>query len=106
MKAKIAYQRAGIYFSLMLKAKAQKRRLWVWWRDHDSWIRANYEFEFEVRCGKYEYSNYTLTANDNGEGYLQRRLYNGIVGLKYYKLVAYFESSHGRLDRQLHILDY
>jgi len=106
LKAKVAYQKAGIYFSLMLEGKTQKRRFWIWWRDNDSWIRVRYYYSVGVRCGKEYWANPYITAYDDGNGKVNVRVYEGFVGLKYYDLEANFESSHGWVDHPLHIRDY
>ena len=59
VKLKCHYQRAGIYFSLMTKAKTQKRRLGIWWRDRRARTHLTYGFIYGVPVAQiYNYFHY------------------------------------------------
>jgi len=93
IKGQAQYQRAGIYYALVLKGKAQKRRAWIWWRNYSVQPSLGVHYYYEVRCGKTDYNIwYTTTGND---GKVVYRPYEGFVALKYYKVEVGFQSSSG-----------
>ncbi len=51
-KKKVTYQKAGIYFSLLAKGKAQKRTLGIWWATGSPTpYMVNADIYFKPRCG-------------------------------------------------------
>ncbi len=95
LDAKVAYQKAGIYFSLVAKGKTQKRRFRTWWRDYGGSCTIYYNCRFEVRCG-WAYNRSASASGLRGKAIF--RPYEGSKGLAYYALHGQFRSSHGNTD--------
>jgi len=91
-KAKVVYQRGGIYYSLVAKIKNQKKKWGIWWSDGSGWLRIDYYLYAHVRCGEYFQESNHIKDYDRKAIY---RPYEGTVRMEYYELNAYFTSSHG-----------
>ncbi len=92
LKAKVAYQLAGIYFSLMSEGKTQKRRARVWWRDYSGSGVLSHNYQYLVRCGNYVSRRGTTTISSGKSNF---RPYEGSRQLQYYSLSTAFSTSHG-----------
>ena len=95
LKAKVVYQKAGIYFSILAEGKTQKRRLRVWWRDGGGRCTIYYDCKFGVRCS-WAYDEVASQNSRNGKANF--RPYEGFKALEYYYLRGSFRSTHGNTD--------
>ena len=95
LKAKLTYQKAGIYFSLLAKGKTQKRRFRVWWRDYGGRCTIYYNCKFGVRCG-YSYNRVSSQGSSRGEANF--RPHESWNALEYYYLLGQFRSTNGNVD--------
>ncbi len=91
-KAKVVYQRGGIYYSILAKIKNQKKKWGIWWSDGSGWLRIDYNLYAHVRCGEYFNESSYIKDYDRKAIY---RPYEGTVRMEYYELNAYFTSSNG-----------
>ncbi|MEM6377227.1 MAG: hypothetical protein AAF705_03380 [Bacteroidota bacterium] len=91
LKAKVVYQRAAIYFSVLANAKAEKRRLRIWSRDRNATCNTNYDFRFGLKCGR-AYNEQGSVFSSSGEA--TYRPYEGTTSLAYYRLAADLSSSN------------
>jgi hypothetical protein len=80
LDSKVVYQKAGIYFSLQGKVKAQEYLLGVWIAKGLD-MRLDYGYSFNVRCG-YSDSGANVIRESNNE--INYRPYENIKGLKNY----------------------
>ncbi len=94
LDAKVVYQRAGIYFSLLAKGKTQRKRFGVWFRYYDGSIRLEYDCKYGVRCGRIYDEVNTIYSS---QGKASDRPYEDIKGLEYYYLRAAFYSTEGNI---------
>ena len=94
LKAKVVYQQAGIYFTLLAKGKTQRKRFGIWFRHYDGWVRLNYDYGFDIRCDDSEYNFFNPTINSS-QGKASVRPYEGIKRLSSYFLKAEIVSSNG-----------
>ena len=92
LDAKVVYQRAGIYYSILAKGKTQRRRFRIWWRDSSGNCTIYYNCKFALRCG-YSYDWVSTQSSSRGES--NYRPYQGSRGLEYYYLLGQFRSTHG-----------
>ncbi len=91
-KAKMAYQRAGIYFSLITKIKNQKRKWGVWWSDGSGWCCVTYGCTFKARCGSTVIQNGVICRNGRKAHY---RPYSSSIRLQFYTMTSIYNSTHG-----------
>jgi len=90
--AKVVYQRAGIYYSLLAKGKNQKKKWGVWWSDGSGWIRINYDYYYQGRCANYASNTGSIIEYGRKAVF---RPYENSIRLSYYHLGAGFNSSNG-----------
>jgi hypothetical protein len=88
LKCKIVYQKAGIWFSLQSKVKAEKKVLLFWVPDGDVNVGMLWFYQYEIRCpvttvGPYE--GWLEGARD-----VEYRAYEGWKGLRKYVYQSYF----------------
>jgi hypothetical protein len=94
LKCKIVYEKAGIWFSLQSKVKAQKKS-WIFWvRDGDANVAIYWFYIYTIRCPLTEYGPQEGYIEGGGEA--DYRAYRGWKGLRkyvyqslYYKLNSF-----------------
>jgi hypothetical protein len=101
LDAKASYERAGIFFSLIAKAKTQKRFLGIWWHDGNGYCSmSRIELDYKIRCkgGVSYYGNpcqFGCLPGYSAGSTCSYRPYSGFTALKYYRYQIDFSSTHG-----------
>ena len=81
LDCKVVYQKAGIYFSLQGKIKAQEKIAGVWFQKGLR-MDLSYAYSLNVRCGYYDTNSGSTGASDNNEQ--SYRPYESARGLENY----------------------
>jgi hypothetical protein len=81
LDSKVVYQKAGIYFSLQGKVKAQEKVVGIWVAKGLD-MRLDYDYRLNVRCGYYDAGANVIRQSTNEINY---RAYENIRGLKNYR---------------------
>ena len=101
LDAKASYERAGIFFSLIAKAKTQKRFLGIWWHDGNGYCSmSRIELDYKIRCkGGVSYygdpCQFGCLPGYSAGSTCSYRPYSGFTALKYYRYQIDFSSTHG-----------
>ncbi|WP_299677717.1 hypothetical protein [uncultured Dokdonia sp.] len=91
---KVAFQKAGIYFSLVADIHAQKRSLGIWFRDGGASTSITYNVWWQGRCDGHSDGAENGSVSNSG-GRTVYRPYESFDGLHLYRYEADLYSSNG-----------
>ncbi len=102
LKSKAVYQKAGVYFSIIMKTKIQWNQfnngIWVDANPNYHWLESDYNYECEVKCGGSDSGSNPYNANTFVlDRKSDHRVFHGLKGLKSYyaSVVFYVQYSNG-----------
>lgn len=119
LKTKAVYQKAGVYFSIIMKAKIQWNQfnngIWVDANPNSHLLESDFNYNYKVRCGNSyssvdSYDPSTFRVNSGRK--LDHRVYESMTSLKnYYASVVFYVRSYNgstfdiQVSRRLTIQD-
>jgi hypothetical protein len=85
IKCELTYQKAIIYFRMLLEAKAQKKRVGVWFADGNTSIALAWDYKWVQRCERSSDNQINSTQGLSGPK-AQKIAYENAKSLKKYEM--------------------
>ena len=93
LKSKAVYQKAGVYFSLLMKTEVHTYQLGIWQDVNlfmESELESIYSYSYKKRCGDAHLGVDDNTYYYSAKRVLDHRVHSGTRALKYYNATAKF----------------